>query len=201
MPYSSKYVDLNPDRDGYLLFAAQLALGPTGTTLGNLGNIHDFVTRGDFYRAAEYAMPKGLRSYMETLRFAERGMETRAGIEMRDPTDFDMFDFLSNAMGLPSTEINQIRWTRGQQIEIEKWFTSQSSKIKRDYLAAYDARDRAGMAEARDEFRELNAARDRVRPFFNNSNQVIRRQPISNLLRAPRDRMREQRRMDSVMGR
>lgn len=201
MPYSSKYVDLNPDRDGYLLFAAQLALGPTGTTLGNIGNIHDFLNRGDLYRAAEYALPKGLRSYMETMRFAGRGMETRAGIELRDPTDFDMFDFLSNAMGLPSTEINQIRWTRGQQIEMEKWFTSRSGSIRRDYLEAYDARDRAGMAEARDAFRELNAARDRVRPFFNNSSQVLRRQPLSNLLSAPRDRMREQRRMDSAMGR
>ena len=112
-----------------------------------------------------------------------------------------MFDFLSNAMGLPSTEINQIRWTRGQQIEIEQWFDSQSGKIRRDYLEAFDARDREGQAEARAAFRELNAARDRVRPFFNDSRQVLRNQPMSNLLRAPRDRMREQRRMDSIMDR
>ena len=146
-------------------------------------------------------MPKGLRSYMEAMRYSERGMETRAGIEIRDPKDFSMFDFLTTAMGLPSTEVNQIKWTRGQQIEIEQWFDSQSGKVRRDYLEAYDARDREGQAKARDAFRELNAARNRVRPFFNGSREVLRRQPMSNLLRAPRDRMREQRRMDSITNR
>ena len=42
-------------------------LGPTGTMVGNVGNVADFVERGNLYRAAEYAMPKGsallLRNY------------------------------------------------------------------------------------------------------------------------------------------
>jgi hypothetical protein len=200
MPYNSKYVDLNPDADSALLFTAQMLLGPTGTTVRNMGNIADFINRGDWYRAAEYAMPKGLRSYLETLRLADEGYTTRGELTITDPTKFDAVDFLTNAVGLPSTDINQIKWTRGQQIEIQQWFSDQTSRIKRGYLSAYDDRDREAMAEYRDEFRELQKAKDRVRPFFNNSRNVLKRAPVSDLVKAPRARAREQRRLDSVTG-
>ena len=200
MPYNSKYVELDPSRDGALLFAAQIALGPTGTVVGNMGNIADFLNRGNYYRAAEYALPKGMRAYLETMRFADTGYTTRSELKITDPTKFDAVDFLTNAIGLPSTDINQIKWKRGQQIEIEQWFTSESSRIKRGYLSAYDDRDRSAMAEYREEFRELQKAKDRVRPFFNNSRNVLKRASISDLIRAPRARAREQRRLDSVTG-
>ena len=201
MPYNSKYVELDPSRDGALLFAAQLALGPTGTMVGNVGNVLDFVERGNMYRAAEYMMPKGLRAYFETLRFADSGYETRAGLTITDPTTFDVGDFLSNAIGLPSTEINQIKWKRGQQVEIEQWFSNETSRIKRGYLAAYEDRDREAMKEYREEFRELQRAKDRVRPFFNDSRNVLKRAPMTELLRAPRTQRREQRRLDTITGR
>lgn len=200
MPYNSKYVELDPSRDGALLFAAQIALGPTGTVVGNIGNIADFLNRGNYYRAAEYALPKGMRAYLETMRFADTGYTTRSELKITDPTKFDAVDFLTNAIGLPSTDINQIKWKRGQQIEIEQWFTSESSRIKRGYLSAYDDRDRSAMAEYREEFRELQKAKDRVRPFFNNSRNVLKRASVSELIRAPRARAREQRRLDSVTG-
>jgi hypothetical protein len=194
-------VELDPSRDGALLFAAQLALGPTGTMVGNVGNVMDFIERGNMYRAAEYMMPKGLRSYFETLRFADSGYETRAGLTITDPTTFDVGDFLSNAVGLPSTEINQIKWKRGQQVEIEQWFSNETSRIKRGYLAAYEDRDREAMKEYREEFRELQRAKDRVRPFFNDSRNVLKRASMSELLRAPRTQRREQRRLDTITGR
>jgi len=200
MPYNSKYVDLDPSRDGALLFAAQMALGPTGTVVGNMGNVADFINRGNYYRAAEYAMPKGLRAYFETMRFADKGYETRAELKITDPTTFDAVDYLTNAIGLPSTDINQIKWTRGQQIEIEQWFSGESTRIKRGYLSANESRDRKAMSEYRDEFRELQKAKDRVRPFFNNSRNVLKRASVAELLKAPRARVREQRRLDSVTG-
>ena len=201
MPYNSKYVTANPDRDGALLFAAQLFLGPTGTTLGNIGNSMDFVNRGNIPRAAEYALPKGLRSYLETYRYATRGYETRDKTKITDPTSFNVVDFLTNVVGLPSTDINQIKWTRGQQVEITQWFSKRTSAITRGYLAAYDARDRKAQAKYRDEFRELQKAKDRVRPFFNNSRRVLTRSPVSDLIKAPRNRQTKQLRMDSITGR
>ena len=201
MPYNSKYVQIDPSRDGSLLFAAQLALGPTGTMVGNIGNFADFVNRENYYRAAEYALPKGMRSYLETLRFSDTGYTTRAGTTITDPTSFDAMDFLTNSVGLPSTDINQIKWKRGQQIEITQWFSKETTRIKRGYLAAYDSRDRNAMAEYREEFRELQKGKDRVRPFFNNSRSVLKRSQMVELIRAPRNRAREQRRLDKVTGR
>lgn len=201
MPYNSKYVKMDPSRDGSLLFASQLFLGPTGTMVGNIGNIADFVNRGNYYRAAEYALPKGLRSYLETMRFQNKGYETRDGTKITDPTSFDLVDFLTNAVGLPSTDINQIKWTRGQQVEITQWFSKRTSEITRGYVAAYDERDSKAKAKYVKEFRELQKAKDRVRPFFNNSRRVLTRSSIGDLIKAPRGRRSKQRRMDSVTGR
>ena len=201
MPYNSKYVELDPSRDGTLLFAAQLFLGPTGTQVGNVGNVLDFLNRGNYYRAAEYMMPKGLRSYLETIRYSGKGYETRSGLTITDPTTFDMLDFLTNAVGLPSTDINQIKWTRGQQIEIQKHFSDETSKIKRRYLAAHEDRDRDTMSELRDEWKELQKAKDRIRPFFNNNRNVLKRASVSDFIKYPRERLREQRRLDRTTGR
>jgi len=199
LPYNTKFTSPEPTADGMKLFVAELALGPTGTLVGNLGNIQDFLRRGDMYRAAEYAMPRGLRSYAETLRYSERGYERRNNLVVADPRDFDMFDFLSNAIGLPSTEINKIKWTVGQQYELEQWSQTQSGRIRREYIDAYNDRDRARMAELRQEWRDLQKAKRRIRPFFNNSPHILKSQPISNLIKAPREKLKEQRRYEKQL--
>ena len=201
MPYNSKYVQLDPSRDGALLFAAQLMLGPTGTMVGNAGNIADFWERGNLYRAGEYMMPKGLRSYMETMRYAQEGYKTRSDLIVADPTSFDLVDILTNAVGLPSTDINQIKWTRGQQVEIEQWFSSETTRITRGYRRAREDGDRKAQAEYHEEFRELQRGKDRVRPFFNNSRDVLKRQSLGQLIRSPRRARSDQRRLDSITGR
>jgi gas vesicle protein len=196
LPYNTKFTSPEPTADGMKLFVAELALGPTGTLVGNFGNIQDFLRRGDYYRAAEYAMPRGLRSYAETLRYSERGYERRNNLVVADPRDFDMFDLISNATGLPSTEINKIKWTVGQQYELEQWSQTQSGRIRREYIEAYKDRDRQRMAELRQEWRDLQKAKGRIRPFFNNSPHILRQQPISNLLKAPREKLKDQRRYE-----
>jgi hypothetical protein len=201
MPYNSKYVQVDPSRDGALLFAAQMLLGPTGTMVGNGGNVLDFVERGNLYRAGEYMMPKGLRSYFETMRYAKEGYKTRSDLTVADPTDFDLVDILTNAVGLPSTDINKIKWTRGQQVEIEQWFSGETTRITNGYKRATEDRDRDAQAKYRNEFRELQRGKDRVRPFFNNSRRVLKRQPITNLLKSPRRTKTDQRRLDSITGR
>jgi hypothetical protein len=146
-------------------------------------------------------LPKGVRSYLETYRYATRGYETRDKTKITDPTSFNVVDFLTNVVGLPSTDINQIKWTRGQQVEITQWFSKRTSAITRGYLAAYDARDRKAQAKYRDEFRELQKAKDRVRPLFKGSMRVLTRSPVSDLIKAPRNRLTKQLRMDSITGR
>jgi len=50
------------------------------------------------------------------------------------------------------------------------------------------------MRELREEFRELQKAKDRVRPFFNDTPGVLRRQSVSTLIKAPRERLKREKR-------
>ena len=78
------------------------------------------------------------------------------------------------------------KWTRAQQFELEQYFSKESSQIRKEYIEANRSRNREKMAELRTEWRELQKAKARVRPFFNNVSGVLRRQSVSNLIKAPR---------------
>jgi hypothetical protein len=102
-------------------------------------------------------------------------------------------------MGLPSTQVNELKWTKGQQYELEQYFSKQSSKIRKQYIEATRGRDRDAQAELRDEFKELQKAKKRVRPFFNNVPGVLQPQSLMTLLKAPLQRrkleIKEQRKL------
>ena len=140
----------------------------------------------------EYAVPKGIRSAMESYRLATDGYTMRNGDVIVDPREIDAFSLLVNAMGIPSTEIQEIKWTRGQQYELEQYFSKESGKIRKKYIKANKARDRQGMKNLREEWRELQDAKDRVRPFFNDTRGVLNRQSVSDLLRAPREQKKRE---------
>ena len=199
MPYNPDYVQFEPTRSGVVNYVAQLGLGPTATTLGNFGNAADFATRGDLFRTTEYLVPRGARSFMESFRYSEDGYTKRNGDVLVDPRQFDAWDLISNAMGLPSTKINQIKFTVGQQYEMEQWFGKESGRIKREYGDARLARDRETQRALRDEFRELQRAKDRVRPFFNGSNDVLKKQSVSSLNSAIKTRRKAEQRAQGTL--
>lgn len=162
------------------------AVGPAGTTGVNFFRAAEYYGQGDLLKGIEYSMPKGIRSVAESYRLATDGMTTKSGTIVVDPRELDVASLLINAMGLPASEINRLKWTKGQQYELEQYFNKESGKIRRKYIEATRNRDREGQAEMRKEFRELQKAKDRVRPFFNDTPGVLKRQSISTLLRAPR---------------
>jgi hypothetical protein len=162
------------------------AVGPAGTTGVNFFRAAEYLKQGDLLKGIEYSMPKGIRSVAESYRLATEGMTTKSGTITVDPREFDVVSLLINAMGLPSSEINRLKWTKGQQYELEQYFNKEGGKIRKKYIEATRKRDRDGQAEMRQEFRDLQKAKDRVRPFFNDAPGALNRQSISTLLRAPR---------------
>jgi len=163
-------------------------VGPAGTTGVNFFRAAEYFKQGDVLKGIEYSVPKGIRSVAESYRLATEGYTTKMGTVIVDPREMDARSLLLNAMGLPSSEINRIKWTRGQQFELEQYFNTESSKIRKQYIEATKKRDRASQAELRQEFRDLQKSKDRVRPFFNDAPDALRRQSISTLLKAPRRR-------------
>jgi hypothetical protein len=162
------------------------AVGPAGTTGVNFFRAAEYYKQGDLLKGIEYSMPKGIRSVAESYRLATEGMTTKSGTVVVDPREIDVVSLLINAMGLPASEINSLKWTKGQQYELEQYFNSESGKIRRKYIEATRNRDRDAQAELRQEFRDLQKGKDRVRPFFNDAPGVLKRQSMSTLLRAPR---------------
>jgi hypothetical protein len=200
LPFNPTYANPEATADGALNFVASVGLGPTSTTIKNFGNAADFFSKGDPYRALEYLTPRGVRSAMESYRYSTDGYELRNGDMILDPREIDVMSLLSNAIGLPSTEINKIKWTRGQQYELEEWFKNQSGQLRRAYVEAYQGRDRERMSELRQEWRELQESKDRVRPFFNDEPKTLRRQSVGDLMKAPREQTRRERQTRLQMG-
>lgn len=162
------------------------AVGPAGTTGVNFFRAAEYYKQGDLLKGIEYSMPKGIRSATESYRLATEGMTTKSGTVVVDPREIDVVSLLINAMGLPASEINSLKWTKGQQYELQQYFNTEGGKIRKKYIEATRNRDRATQAEMRQEFRDLQKAKDRVRPFFNDAPGVLKRQSLSTLLRAPR---------------
>jgi len=162
------------------------AVGPAGTTGVNFFRAAEYYKQGDLLKGIEYSTPKGIRSVAESYRLATEGMTTKSGTVVVDPREVDVKSLLINAMGLPASEINSLKWTKGQQYELQQYFNNESGKIRRKYIEATRNRDRTAQAELRQEFRDLQKGKDRVRPFFNDAPGALRRQSISTLLRAPR---------------
>lgn len=185
------YSDLEFTRDGLTSYAFDLIAGPTASTLRNWGAANEARKRGDFWKATEYVMPRGLRQYMESYRYSTEGMTFTNGETMLDPRNIDIYNLMRNAIGLPDNEIQQIKWTRGQQIEIEKYFSERSSELTNDFNQAFRERDTDRMAEIRFEWRDLQRAKNRVRPFFNNAPNVLQPQPLDTLIKSVQSRRRE----------
>ena len=56
------------------------------------------------------------------------------------------------------------------------------------------------MSDLRKEWQELQESKARVRPFFNNARGVLERQPLKDLLRAPREQKKRELRGQEKLG-
>lgn len=187
------YVDFEASEDGVKDVFFNALAGPSGTTALNFGRAAEYAGQGDSLKAIEYAVPKGIRTLIESYRLGTEGFSAKNGDVLVDPREFDIQSLLLNALGIPSTDVQKFKWTRGQQFELSQYVSNESSRIRREYIQAQDDGDRARMTELRDEWRELQDQKDRIRPFFGNSREM-RRQSVGDLIRAPRRQDRREQR-------
>ena len=180
-PYTDFEFSENAIKEG--LF--EVVLGPSAATISNFIKSIDYAKEGNAWRATEYALPKGVRTLMESYRLSTEGYSLRNGLVVATPDAFSGFQLAVNALGIPSTDINNIKWTRGQQFELDDWFQKEQSKIRKRYTNAKDDKNRKEARKAIEDWRDLQDAKDRVRPFFNDARSAIKRTALSSLLKAP----------------
>lgn len=171
-------------RDG---FAKTLVgfMGPAAAQGATFADGVGKMQNGDYYKGLEQFMPKGIKDGMAAFRVANEGYTLTNGDVMVGPEDISGFSLAANALGLPSTEVKKIQWLRGQQYEAKQFFTERTREIQRGYARAVEAGDDEALAELRDAWMALQDGKDKIRPYFNNSPDELRRQALSTLLKYP----------------
>ena len=194
------YSDLELTRDGLQSYLSDIAFGPTTSTVRNFGAGVEAIKNGQVAKGIGLFLPKGARQYIETYGYATDGIKANNDDLIVDPRKIALSDLIMNATGLPATEIQNLKFTRGQQFKINEYFTNRTAEIQRQYLKANKNRDKDSKSDLREEWRELQRAKRRIRPFFNNARGVLMPSPVSDLIRKPRAQKKREKTLQRRLG-
>ena len=197
--HPAPYTDFELSEQALAQAVFEIVAGPSAATASNVMRSISYGREGNAWRATEYALPKGIRTIMESYRLGTEGYSLRNGDVPVGADAFSGFQLVVNSLGIPATDINNVKWVRGQQFELGKWFSDEQSKIRKRYVNAKKDKDRKAAREAIDDWKRLQDAKDRVRPFFNDARSAIKRTSLSSLIKAPaRQRTREKNYRDQL---
>jgi len=186
----SPYSEFKFNRDDYAKGLMGMAGPFAGGVVPNLIDGVNYMKDGNYYRGLETMMPKGIKDAMKGYRFATEGVTNRKGDVLIKPEDVSAYDATLQALGLPTTNITDQYKKNQVRAETVEFYNDKTSALKKKYIEAYKDGDAQKMGELRKEFMELQAAKHR---------NGFKRQPMSDLLRAPREqRKRERKTIDGV---
>lgn len=177
------FADIPKDRAGYEKFLTA-SLGASAGLGGQWFDALGKMGKGDYYKGVETALPSGLKNMMKGYRIATEGVTSNAGDTLMQPEDVSLVDAFAQGAGLPTMTISERQRKQGVVIESTKFYNERSSDLKRDYVKAYKSKDTEAMAEAREAWRQLQAARAAV---------GFRRQPLGDLIKAPMEQKKRER--------
>jgi hypothetical protein len=177
------YAELPSDRDTY----AKYILSLTGPAIGGVGaNAADamaLLSDGNYYKALEKLMPRGIGAASKSLREAVTGETAMSGDVLTQPIDMGAVEALWGTLGLaPISRVNRM-FARDQFYKDEKFYQERASDIKRAYTDASKSKDNGAMTALKLEWKGLQAAR-RERGF--------KVQPVLDLVKAPREQAKRE---------
>jgi hypothetical protein len=160
------------------------AMGPSASMSMKFADAFGMILKGDYYKGLEMAMPNGFANVMKAGRFTTEGITMRNGDLVLKPEDFSVVDTAFQAVGLPTNTVTDRQFTQQVKAEYDKFYAQRSTDIKGDYVKAYRNNDAKGMSQAREEFQQMEDSRVA---------NGYKRQPMSDLLRAPMAAMKRER--------
>jgi hypothetical protein len=167
--------------------AAQMIVGMMGPAVG-LGlkfvDALGMMSKGNYYKGLELALPNGIANAMKSYRFATEGITMRNGDLVMKPEDISMIDAAFQAVGLPTSTITDRQYTQKVVAEFDKFYAQRAGEIKASYVEGSRQSDAAAMAEARDDWQKLQESRIR---------NGYKRQSMSELFRAPAEARKRER--------
>ncbi len=167
-------VDLS-SRSGY----EKVLVGLMGPFFGGLApkfaDGAGMIAKGEYYKGLELLAPNGIGNAMKGLRFANEGVTMRNGDVVLKPEEISMLDAAFQAVGLPTTTITGRQYAQRKVAEFDKFYSDRAAEIKGAYVNASREGDTEGMADARQEWQNLQDSRRR------NGYKI---QPMSELFKA-----------------
>lgn len=184
LPYNDITAKTFTTKSGFLDYAS----GFGGPILGMLSTkmvpAMAHLAGGNYYKALETGMPNGINNLFKAVHFMDEGVVTSKGERVMSPAELSAADVLFQAIGLPTTKVTERQYLQSQLYQYEEAYRDKSQNIKRDYVRAYEADNYAAMDKARKQWSQLQDARREA---------GFRVQPISELMRAPREQMKRER--------
>ena len=190
--HPAPYIDFDLSQEGLRDAGFGMVLGPTASTASNFVRSFEYAEVGNTYRAIEYALPKGIRSIMESYRLSTEGYTRKNGEVIAGPEQFNKISLIANAVGIPASDVSKLKWTIGQQYELVEYFSEAQADIRTKYLNADKANDFKTMNTLEKSFDDLQDRKDAVRPFFNDAPSALRRTSIKSLVGARSKQERSQ---------
>ena len=186
--------------EGGLAALAQLRLGPSGAAISNLFRANGHFDNGNLYRGIETMSPKGLKSIMEAFRFANEGYTSSGGDVLVPPETFATWEVALSSLGFPTSGFRGMKLTRSHQFKVREYFSEKSRKLHESYRNAVKNGDSERQQRLKQEWLDLQDAKVEAQKYFDGSDAVLRRQPLSDLLRSPQAQRRRERKEQEALG-
>lgn len=171
-------------RSGYQNLLAAAAGPFVGGLMPKWADAVGTAKQGDYYKALEKVLPGAIGNAIKGTRFAVDGVTTTRGVQAMSADEITWVDGLFQAVGLPTSTITDRNFRSGAEYKASKFFDEKVSQVKKDYIEAFQDNDTDAMAEARQEWLDMQATRKRL---------GLTVQPLSQLIKAPRERMKRDR--------
>jgi hypothetical protein len=133
-------------------------------------------------------MPKGAANAIKGFDIMTRGIRQPNGDVAISPEDMTVFDGVMQALGAPTTKITNRQAAVGAKYELDTFYKDRTTHLKRAYTEAYKDGDSSALAEARQDWQDMQAARKA---------NGYKPAPLSDLLKAP---MEQRKREKATLG-
>ncbi len=181
MPFSN--ADLTT-RAGVFEALGTVAGGASGGMVARGIDGLGLLANGDYLKGMELVLPKGLGDMIKAYRLGVDGATRRNNDVILPADELDTMEVLFQALGIPPAQITAMYEKQQRVRDTEQRFTDRTSRLKNNYSQAIRKGDSAAAAEARADWNKLQEARVRA---------GLKRQPLSNLLKAPREQSKRER--------
>ena len=153
-------------------------MGPSAALSLKFADALGLMSKGDYYKGLEQALPSGMANALKGARFATEGVTMRNGDLVLPAEDVSLFDAAFQAVGLPTDTLTGRQRLQNYKAEFDDFYNTRTSELKQQYTKAAREGDSTTMAEAREEWKQLQESRAR---------NGYTRQPLSTLLKAPNE--------------